>query len=258
MYDPRLKAEFQTTNQPGATGELWRETAAIGCVQIQQDWVQCGPWCNRKEKGMGLSVVFNQSGGAEFGVWVDSTGRRFVNELANRKVRADAIFALHDKGLKAYAICDQNGVDHVTDLQAKCVPYLMGIGAVEKFDTIDALAAAYAMDPDTLKATIAQVNDAVASGKDPLFGRYMNKEFKSMNRGPWYICECTPKVHHTMGGLLTTPEGRVLDIRTSKPIEGLWAAGEATGGVHGAVRLGSCATLDCLVMGRTVGKAAAS
>ena len=258
MYDPRLKAEFQTTNQPGATGELWRETAAIGCVQIQQDWVQCGPWCNPKEKGMGLSVVFNQSGGAEFGVWVDSTGRRFVNELANRKVRADAIFALHDKGLKAYAICDQNGVDHVTDLQAKCVPYLMGIGAVEKFDTIDALAAAYAMDPDTLKATIAQVNDAVASGKDPLFGRYMNKEFKSMNRGPWYICECTPKVHHTMGGLLTTPEGRVLDIRTSKPIEGLWAAGEATGGVHGAVRLGSCATLDCLVMGRTVGKAAAS
>ena len=46
----------------------------------------------------------------------------------------------------------------------------MGIGAVEKFDTIDALAAAYAMDPDTLKATIAQVNDAVASGKDPLLG----------------------------------------------------------------------------------------
>ena len=100
MYDPRLKAEFQTTNQPGATGELWRETAAIGCVQIQQGLGSMRSVVQSERKRHGLSVVFNQSGGAEFGVWVDSTGRRFVNELANRKVRADAIFALHDKGLK--------------------------------------------------------------------------------------------------------------------------------------------------------------
>jgi flavocytochrome c len=257
MYDPRLTADFQTTNQPGATSELWRETAAIGCAQIQQDWIQCGPWCNPKEKGMGMAVVFNQSGGAEFGVWVDSTGRRFVNELANRKVRADAIFALHDKGMKAYAICDQNGVDHVTSLQKNCVSYLMSIGAVEKFDTLEALAKKYKMDPKVLQATIDEVNAAVKSGKDEHFGRYMNKEFKPMATAPWYICESTPKVHHCMGGLVTTPEGRVVDIRTSKPIPGLWAAGEATGGVHGAVRLGSCATLDCLVMGRSIGRGVA-
>ena len=60
-----------------------------------------------------------------------------------------------------------------------------------------------------------------------------------------------------MGGLQTDSDARVIDIVTDQPIPGLFAAGEATGGVHGAVRLGSCATLDCLVNGRIAGRAAA-
>ena len=57
--------------------------------------------------------------------------------------------------------------------------------------------------------------------------------------------------------LLTDMQCRVMDISTSKPIPGLFAAGEATSGVHGAVRLGSCAILDCLVNGRIAGQEAA-
>jgi len=40
-------------------------------------------------------------------------------------------------------------------------------------------------------------------------------------------------------------------------IPGLYAAGEVTGGVHGACRLGSVAVADCLVFGRIAGKNAA-
>ena len=43
------------------------------------------------------------------------------------------------------------------------------------------------------------------------------------------------------------------NIVNDKPIPGLYAAGEATGGVHGAVRLGSNATTDCIVNGRIAG-----
>lgn len=57
-----------------------------------------------------------------------------------------------------------------------------------------------------------------------------------------------------MGGVETNNKGQVIDIKTDNPIADLYAAGEATGGVHGAVRLGSCATLDCLVNGRIIGK----
>ena len=67
----------------------------------------------------------------------------------------------------------------------------------------------------------------------------------------------SPKVHHCMGGLVTDDNCEVLDVRSDKPIGQLFAAGEATGGVHGAVRLGSCAVTDCLVYGRVAGQTAA-
>ena len=60
-----------------------------------------------------------------------------------------------------------------------------------------------------------------------------------------------------MGGLLTDKNGQVLDCGTMEPIPGLFAAGEAAGGVHGAVRLGCNAILDCCVNGRIAGKSAA-
>ena len=56
-----------------------------------------------------------------------------------------------------------------------------------------------------------------------------------------------------MGGLLINSEAQVLNL-SKKPIEGFYAAGEVTGGVHGASRLGSCAMIDCLVFGRIAGK----
>jgi succinate dehydrogenase/fumarate reductase flavoprotein subunit len=64
-----------------------------------------------------------------------------------------------------------------------------------------------------------------------------------------------PKVHYTMGGLQIDTRARVIDLE-HKPIAGLYAAGEITGGVHGASRLGSCAITDCLVFGRIAGQEA--
>ena len=106
--------------------------------------------------------------------------------------------------------------------------------------------------------TVAEFNKAVESKKDPLFDRYINNEQKPLTQGPWYAAEMSPKVHHCMGGLYTNMDCQVIDISTKAPIPGLYAAGEATCGVHGAVRLGSCAILDCLVNGRIAGKKAAA
>jgi succinate dehydrogenase/fumarate reductase flavoprotein subunit len=60
-----------------------------------------------------------------------------------------------------------------------------------------------------------------------------------------------------MGGVNMNVKAQATGIMTDKPIQGLYAAGEITGGVHGAVRLGSCATLDCLIFGRIAGQNAA-
>jgi len=60
-----------------------------------------------------------------------------------------------------------------------------------------------------------------------------------------------------MGGVQINTEAQVLDLN-QKPIKRLYAAGEVTGGIHGACRLGSCAITDCLVFGRIAGRNAAS
>lgn len=65
-----------------------------------------------------------------------------------------------------------------------------------------------------------------------------------------------PRAHHTMSGLLINTDAQVLNAY-GQPIKGLWAAGEATGGVHGEVRLGTVTIADCVVFGRIAGKNAA-
>jgi len=66
-----------------------------------------------------------------------------------------------------------------------------------------------------------------------------------------FAVEIRPYVHTTMGGLRINPEAEVLDSE-GNAIPGLFAAGEVTGGVHGADQ--GNAISDCLVFGRVAGK----
>jgi len=63
-----------------------------------------------------------------------------------------------------------------------------------------------------------------------------------------------PTAHYTMGGIPVNDSGRVLD-ENMREVKGLWAAGEtACVSIHGANRLGSNSTAECLVYGRLVGR----
>ncbi len=258
-FDPKLSAKFETTNQPGATSELWRESARIGCNLIQQDWIQCGPWNSPEEKGMGIALYFAQGAAATYGVWVNcSTGKRFVNELANRKVRADAIINAGNRGEMCIAVAPQAVVDFTLNVTRKgLIEKMLARKVLHKFDTLDDLAEAYKVPVEALKMTVADFNQALRRGYGDEMGRYFAPKAMPLVEGPWYASILSPKVHHTMGGIETDVTGHAVDVKTDKPIPGLFAAGESTGGVHGAVRLGSCATLDCLVNGRICGKNAA-
>jgi flavocytochrome c len=258
-FDPKLTEKFDTTNQPGATSELWREASRIGCNMIQTDWIQCGPWNSPEEKGMGIALFFAQGAAATMGMWVDcTTGRRFVNELANRKVRADAVINNNNKGHVCIALSDQNALDLTINQTRKgLIDKMIQRGCVHKFDTLEALAKEFKIPMDKLQKSIDDYNKALAGEGTDEMGRMFTRRAKPIGTGPWYCSILSPKVHHCMGGVETNSLGQVIDISTDKPIPGLYAAGESTGGVHGAVRLGSCATMDCLVNGRIAGANAA-
>jgi len=128
---------------------------------------------------------------------------------------------------------------------------------MKKFDTLDALAANYKISANALKESVKKYNETALAGKEDEFKKQTLKDLKAAPidmKGPFYAIRLMPKPHHTMGGLKIDTSARVISANTNKPIPGLFAAGEVTGGTHGASRLGTVAVTDCLTFGLIAGE----
>ena len=259
--DPKLTADLDCTNHYGATAYALKTMMRNGAATVDLNWIQLGPWGSPDEKGFGIAPVFAIPA-FSYGVMVDArTGKRFINELADRKIRSDAILKIHknpDGSLThPVVICDSIGAQGTTKANV-----YRGIHkkVIRVFDTIEELAKFYKIPYDGLKKTIDDYTRYAHNQKDEEFGKPFFK-FKGMipdlTKPPFYAWQALPKVHHTMGGVVIDKEAQVYD-KDNKPIAGLFAAGEAVGGPHGASRLGSCAIPDCLVFGRIAGRNAAN
>jgi succinate dehydrogenase/fumarate reductase flavoprotein subunit len=128
---------------------------------------------------------------------------------------------------------------------------------VKKFDQVQEVAAFYRIPLQTLKNTIKHFNRFVQHRLDTDHNKPILSNAQPLSHPPYFCMRLWPKVHHTMGGVLINTKAQVLNL-SFQPIDGFYAAGEVTGGVHGACRLGSCAIIDCLVFGRIAGKNAAA
>lgn len=246
QQDPSLDDRLDSTNHLGATGEGMLEMFAIGGAPVQVDQIQLGPWSSPDEKGFGLVSQFNTIAGFPMGIMVDvRTGKRFCNELADRKARTDAILGLMENGKPVYPVCftDSKGV-----AKAQTLRNGLKYKVIWQFDTVEALADHFKIPAAELKAQVARWNEMVAAGNDKEFGRALQLAIQ-LDKPPFYACRVWPKVHYCMGGVGIDHQARVLTVH-GKPIEGLYAAGEVTGGAHGASRLGGCAIADGLVFGR--------
>jgi fumarate reductase flavoprotein subunit len=72
---------------------------------------------------------------------------------------------------------------------------------------------------------------------------------------PYYIAHLKAGIDYTLGGILTTPFGEVK--RDGKIIEGLYAAGEIVGGLHGKAMLPGMPLSETLFFAKKTGEAAA-
>ena len=249
LQDPRLDQHIDTTNKPSTTAEGLKAALALGAAPVHLSHIQLGPWACPDEKMYGAGPDFASYVAFPYGFMVDpETGRRFVNELADRKIRADALLALGRPGV---AIVDQANAD------AAGVTFERALekGVVKKFEDFNGLVKHYQLPPAVFQ-TLENYNRGVAAKKDPEWGKPILDRAGPLVRPPFYAMRVWPKIHHTMGGIGIDDRTRVLDI-SGQPIPGLQAAGEVTGGVHGACRLGSCAITECLVLGRRAGREAA-
>ena len=106
-------------------------------------------------------------------------------------------------------------------------------------------------DKATLQATVDAFNNCVDGKETDEFGRTLYSV--KLENGPWVATPRQACVHHTMGGVTIDTDTRVLD-ESGKAIAGLYAAGEITGGIHGANRLGGNAVVDTVVFGKAAGE----
>ena len=251
IHDPRLTDKLFSTNQPGATGEALLAACLSGAMDVQMDWIQLGPWTSPDEKGFGFVPLFCERL-VGYGPMINpKTGKRFFKETGNRKERADAILLVGEPVIimgDSYAVPKQ--------VFPNALQKGLEAGAIKKFDSLEDVAKAYNMKADVFLAEIKRWNSFVEKKKDDDLGCMIFKDAKPTVQAPFYAARLWPKVHHTMGGLVINKDAQVIGFNM-KPIPGLYAAGEVTGGVHGAVRLGGVAMADCLVFGRIAGKNAA-
>jgi fumarate reductase flavoprotein subunit len=108
---------------------------------------------------------------------------------------------------------------------------------------------------ETLTATVQHYNGWQTAGLDEDFGRSATEMPVALSTPPYYAVHVAPAIHHTMGGLSVNTDTQVLRA-DGTPIPGLYAAGEVTGGLHGANRLGGNGVADIVVNGRLAGIAA--
>ena len=250
QHDPRLDASVDCTNAAGATAESLCTAIDCGALPVHLDWIQCGPWCSPDEEGYGVSPT-----------WIDSvapyapsinplTGERCVNELTDRKRYCDVIFEIGEPLIQISNEANNPGWSN------ESLEKSLAADVTWKFDSLDEIAERFGMPKDALAKQMEDYNSYVASGVDEQFGKTIPENAQPVEP-PYLVTRLWPKVHHTMGGVKTDVDCRVMNAHL-QPIPGLFAAGEITGGVHGACRLGSMATADCLVNGRIAGQQAAA
>ena len=239
-YKPELKG-FMTTNAPGIQGQGIEMAQAIGAATVDMDQIQIHPTVEAN-----TAALITEGLRGDGAILINEEGKRFIDEVGTRDVVSAAEIA--QTGSYSWLVVDQAMVDASSVIQGYIKKGYTVTGA-----TYEELGKAMGVDAAAFAETMEKWNGYVEAKNDPDFGRtsFANK----LDTAPYYAIKVTAGVHHTMGGLKINANTEVLNEK-GEVIPGLFAAGEVTGGVHGANRLGGNAVADFTVFGRIAGAAA--
>lgn len=240
-YNPELKG-YVSTNAKSIEGDAISFLEEIGANFIDMDQIQIHPTVVQKD-----GSLISEGLRGEGAILVNQDGKRFVDELQTRDFVSKEI--LSQKDPSAWLIVDQSMFD-----QSATIAKYFDKGLLTKCDDYKALADLIGTEEETIKETIEGWIEIVKNNEDMEFGRKGMDETRSdLSKAPYYAVQISPGIHHTMGGVEVNTKSEVID-KEGNTIPGLYAAGEVTGGIHGANRLGGNAIADIVVFGRNAAK----
>ena len=248
IWGGKLGKNIGTTNSRAITGEGMLMAEKAGAKLIDMGYIQLLPVTD-PQNGTVSGICQGTA------IYVNTEGKRFVNEMGRRDELSKA--ALAQPGGVFYRMCTVKNArlnkDGMTTLGLPIETFIKN-GKVIRGENVDDLAKKINVDPKVLKETFDKFNEFCRSqGQDTEFGRPSCAPNIPMYEGPYFAELRTPSVHHTMGGIQVDVNSQALDAN-GKPIPGLYAAGEVTGGIHGTNRVGGNAISDALTFGNEAGK----
>jgi 3-oxosteroid 1-dehydrogenase len=240
-------------------GEAWWAPMAIVPGQ-EIEGEQVGRHLRTERQGPGTIIV-------------DSRGRRFVNESQDYNSLIRAVHrAERETGphLPMYVLFDQRFLDRYGFITYRSTSGQPTPDWLLSAESVGELAAALAMEPGTLNATLERFNAFAVEGKDEDFGRgqsiydayggdvtnpYPNPNLAPITEGPFYALPVMPGAFGTSGGVRTDDLGRALTADDTV-IAGLFAVGNVSSHPCAAGYPGAGATLGpAMTMGYTAAKA---
>lgn len=246
-----LDSSVPSTNHPGATGDAVKMLMKVGADMIQMGNIQLHPMGDPKTGSLSgnLGVKVNDR------VFINQEGKRFVNEGGRRDILTRTIF--EQPGSFYWNVMDSDFYptgDEVNGFN-ESANALFEAGRIIKADSVEDLAEQLGVPFENLKQSLDEYNSYCEKNEEDPFGR--TAYGTPVDTPPFYATKRVPTVHHTMGGVHINTDAQVLS-ENGEVIKGLFAAGEVTGGIHGANRLGGNALTDILVFGRIAGENAAN
>lgn len=245
----RLDASIPTTNSPAIVGDGIVMAGNIGANLIGMGAIQLYPVNN---PATGNYYFMDYARLMSNALLINKEGKRFVDEKETRDNIAKA--TIFQPSATSYELIDSKVIEEM-DLEGKYRDELLrgyDQGVIFK-GTLEECSKFFDIPVEQVEHTVERYNSFVESGADLDFNR--TKDLRKIEEGPYIMFASVVSVHHTMGGVEIDTSAQVLNENGDR-IEGLYAAGEVTGGIHGGNRLGSLSIPDTVTFGRIAARSA--
>lgn len=224
---------------PYVTGENVTLTQPLGAKLVHMDQFHCGPIVEETHANPNFVIDAGQ------GIDVNVKGERFMDE----------VFTYTQKSMATATRTQENLAYHIIDAH-----WAKSEGAAKKFlamktkvfvaDTIEELAQKMGADPKVLGATVAGYNQAFKSGKLADMNPPCSlKESQPLDKAPFYAFPFQGGITATFGGPKINARAQVM-TNEDRPIQGLYAAGNAAGGLFFGNYIGGSQLGGATVFGR--------